>query len=167
MTVLMTRGTGNVRCNIVHELADSDAGDLYGSAAEDPSSRAYIYEIRVDGIVRYIGKGNGRRMYNHLAEAKRTAQRCGARTSHLHPLRHRKLVEAVTSGAAIAERIIISGLSDRRALEVERMIIALFHRDRTGQLWNTVDERFMDQSLLPAHWQDPSYALYRVTRPNL
>jgi hypothetical protein len=165
MTVLITRGTGNIRCNKTYDLADSDAAAIYDCVAQERSSRAYIYEIRVDAIVRYIGKGSGRRMYTHLAEAKRTAQRCGARTSHLHPLRHRRLVDALRRGAAIAERIIISGLSDRSAAELERMIIALFHRDRTGQLWNTVDERFMDQSLLPAHWQDPPRVLYRVARP--
>jgi hypothetical protein len=44
-------------------------------------------------------------------------------------------------------------------------MIANFHRVRTGQLWNTIDERFMDRSMLPRHWADPENPLYRLARP--
>ena len=37
--------------------------------------RCYVYEIRVDGVVRYIGKGCNDRIYSHLIEARRTASR--------------------------------------------------------------------------------------------
>jgi hypothetical protein len=37
--------------------------------------QCYVYEIRVDGVVRYIGKGCNDRVYSHLIEAKRTAGR--------------------------------------------------------------------------------------------
>ena len=30
----------------------------------------YVYSIRVDGIVRYIGKGKGLRMYSHMKEVR-------------------------------------------------------------------------------------------------
>ena len=44
---------------------------------------AYVYAILIDGMVRYIGKGRNRRMYDHLIEAMRSAARCGARTTRL------------------------------------------------------------------------------------
>ena len=37
--------------------------------------QCYVYEIRVDGVVRYIGKGCNDRIYSHLIEARRTASR--------------------------------------------------------------------------------------------
>ena len=39
----------------------------------------YVYEIRVDGVVRYIGKGRNDRIYSHLIDAKRTAIRSDLR----------------------------------------------------------------------------------------
>ena len=132
MTDPIVRGSGNVGSRIGRELAGVADFDIREDATEERST-AYLYQIRVDDIVRYIGKGGGRRMYIHVAEAKRTARRCGASTAHLYPLRHRRLVEALRRRATITERIIISGLTDRQALALERTIIALFHSDRTGQ----------------------------------
>src|SRR5262249_54464144 len=34
-----------------------------------------------------------------------------------------------------------------------------------GQLWNTVDERFMDPKYLPVRWSNPVNPLYRLPRP--
>src|ERR1700683_3773488 len=55
---------------------------------------AYVYVILINGIVRYIGKGQNGRMYAHLIEAKRSAARCGVKTTRLNPRMHRRLVEA-------------------------------------------------------------------------
>ena len=30
----------------------------------------YVYQIKVDGVVRYIGKGKGLRMYSHMKEVR-------------------------------------------------------------------------------------------------
>jgi hypothetical protein len=30
-----------------------------------------VYRIRVDGIIRYVGKGKGSRMYSHMKEVNR------------------------------------------------------------------------------------------------
>ena len=76
---------------------------------------SYIYAIVVDGVVRYIGKGRNGRMYTHLVEAKRTSARCPAKTAHLYPRMHRKLVETVRAGSQIIETVITSGLTDRAA----------------------------------------------------
>ena len=42
---------------------------------ESELRQCYVYEIRVDGVVRYIGKGRNGRIYSHLIDAKRTASR--------------------------------------------------------------------------------------------
>ena len=81
------------------------------------------------------------------------------------PRMHRRLVEAVRSGADIKEEIIVGGLTDQRAYRLESRLIAEFHKFRTDQLWNTIDERFMDPRWLPEKWHDPENVLYRLPRP--
>ena len=79
-------------------------------ASSTPRSKtrsAYVYAILVDGVVRYIGKGRNGRMNTHLIEAKRSAVRCRANTTQLSPRMHRRMVEAVKSGASIQERMIV------------------------------------------------------------
>ena len=126
---------------------------------------AYVYVILVDGVVRYIGKGRNGRMYTHLIEAKRSAARCNPDTSGLYPRLHRKLVEAVRAGSRITEIVIISNLTDRTAYRIESRMIGEFHKFRAGQLWNTIDERFLDPRYLPDEWDDPEHPLYRLPRP--
>ena len=126
---------------------------------------SYIYAIIVDGVVRYIGKGRNGRMYTHLIEAKRTSARCPADTAHLSPRMHRKLVETVRAGSQIIETVITSGLTDQAAYQLESRIIGEFHKFRAGQLWNTIDERFLDPRYLPDEWDDPEDPLYRLPRP--
>jgi hypothetical protein len=126
---------------------------------------SYIYAIIVDGVVRYIGKGWNGRMYTHLIEAKRTSARCPANTAHLHPRMHRKLVETDRAGSQIIETVITSGLTDRAAYQLESRMIGEFHKFRPGQLWNTIDERFLDPRYLPDEWNDPEHPLYRLPRP--
>jgi len=123
---------------------------------------SYIYAIVVDGVVRYIGKGRNGRMYTHLVEAKRTSARCPAKTAHLYPRMHRKLVETVRAGSQIIETVITSGLTDRAAYRLESRMIGEFHKFRAGQLWNTIDERFL---VLPDEWDDPEHPFYRLPRP--
>ncbi|HVU42432.1 MAG TPA: hypothetical protein VHD86_15395 [Xanthobacteraceae bacterium] len=129
------------------------------------TTKAYVYAIVVDGTLRYVGKGRGTRLFVHLIEAKRSALRCGGRTTRLSPRMHRKLVEAVRAGSAIFERVIVPDLSDAEAYRLESNLVVHFHRFCPGQLWNTIDERFMDRSTLPDEWNDPEHPLYKVTRP--
>jgi hypothetical protein len=125
----------------------------------------YIYAIIVDGVARYIGKGRNGRMYTHLIEARRTSARCPKRTADLGPRVHRKLVEALRAGSQIIEIVIRSGLADKAAYRLEGTIIGEFHKFRAGQLWNTIDERFLDPRYLPDEWDDPEDPLYRLPRP--
>ena len=127
-------------------------------------SSSYVYAIIVDDVVRYVGKGRDKRLYTHLIEARRTAARCGVHTSHLYPRMHRKLVEAVRAGSNIAEIIISDCLTDRSAFRLEYQIICTYHKNRPGQLWNTIDERFMDKRFIPKDWHNPENPLYRVAR---
>ena len=126
---------------------------------------AYVYAILVDGVVCYIGKGRNGRLYTHLIEAKRSAAQPSPDTSGLYPRRHRKLVEAVRAGSQITEIVIISDLTDWEAYRIESRMIGEFHRFRAGQLWNTIDERFLDPRYLPEEWDDPEHPLYRLPRP--
>jgi hypothetical protein len=60
---------------------------------------------------------------------------------------------------------IVGRLTDRQALRIERRLTAEFHKFRTDQLWNTIDERFMDPRWLPERWYDPENVLCRLPRP--
>jgi hypothetical protein len=126
---------------------------------------AYVYAIVVDDIIRYIGKGYGSRLLTHAINARRTAARSGIRIDSLAPRMHRSLVKAIRAGSRIVETIIASGLSNKDAYRLEAEMIAYFHRYQTGQLWNTIDERFMDPRLLPPAWDDTENPLYRLPRP--
>jgi hypothetical protein len=114
--------------------------------------------------MRYVGKGRDKRLSIHVIEARRSAARCGTRTSHLHPRVHRKLVEAVRAGSDIAEIVILDGLTDQNAFRLEYEVIGNFHKNRPGHLWNTIDERFLDKRFLPKDWHDPENPLYKVER---
>jgi hypothetical protein len=135
-----------------------------GPSCKRQRSAAYVYAIIVDSVVRYIGKGRNGQMYTHLIEAKRTSARCPRDTTHLYPRIHRKLVEAVRTGSQIMETIITSDLTDRAAYRLESKMIGEFHKMRAGQLWNTIDERFLDPQYLPDEWDDPEHPLYRLPR---
>jgi hypothetical protein len=47
--------------------------------------QCYVYEIQIDGVVRYIGKGRNGRIYSHLIDAKRTATRSDVKIRNLYP----------------------------------------------------------------------------------
>ena len=59
----------------------------------------------------------------------------------------------------------ISDLTDRAAYRIESRVIGEFHKFRAGQLWNTIDERFLDPRYLPEEWDDPEHPLCRLPRP--
>ena len=146
-------------------LCQSGLGLTLRNSEKLHATQAYVYVIIVDGTLRYIGKGRGGRLFAHRISAERSASRCGANTAHLYPRLHRRLVDAIRAGSKIVERVIALGLSDAEAYRFESRLIVDFHRVRTGQLWNTIDERFMSKSTLPKDWTDPENPLYRLSRP--
>jgi hypothetical protein len=127
--------------------------------------QCYVYEIRVDGVVRYIGKGCNDRIYSHLIEAKRTASRPGVKIRNLSPHFRKMLVSAVRRRLNITEKIISSKLTDAEAYKMEWQMIWDYHKRHAGQLWNTIDERGRNPEDLPKKWSNPVYHLYRLPRP--
>jgi hypothetical protein len=127
--------------------------------------RCYVYEIRIDGVVRYIGKGRNGRIYSHLIDAKRTASRSDVKIGNLSPHFRKMLVSAVRRGSNIAEKMVAFNLTDGEAYTIERQMIGNYHKRCAGQLWNTIDERFMDPKYLPKKWSNPVNPLYRLSRP--
>ena len=79
--------------------------------------QCYVYEIRIDGVVRYIGKGRNGRIYSHLIDAKRTASRSDVKIGNLSPHFRKMLVSAVRRGSNIAEMMVASNLTDGRPIQ--------------------------------------------------
>lgn len=94
---------------------------------------AYVYEIIVDGVVRYIGKGRGRRADSHIRIAKRLLRRQSVgekvRRSRFYAL----LSEAIADERVVIARIVRSDLTDEQAFEEECAAILAMP---FGQLWN-------------------------------
>jgi hypothetical protein len=121
--------------------------------------QCYVYEIRVDGVVRYIGKGCNDRVYSHLIEAKRTASRPGVKVRNLSPHFRKMLVCAVRRGSIITEKIISSKLTDAEAYAMEWQMIwglpqaarwpALEHDRRTWQESRGFAEQVVKPGLSP------------------
>ena len=109
------------------------------------TNRCYVYAIYVNGVVRYIGKGNNGRLHFHVIEARRINSRraLGAKTDRTTTNFYRKLAEAMRHGATITEEIMVDGLTDQEAYRVEKQKIEQLHKQNRGQLWNTIDERFV------------------------
>ena len=104
------------------------------TSKETPLQIAYVYQIRVDGVVRYIGKGRNGRVYSHLIDAKRTATRPGVKIRNVWPFFRQQLVRAVRRGAKIQEKIVAANLTDSEAYRIEGQMIGKFHKQHSGQL---------------------------------
>ena len=90
---------------------------------ESELRQCYVYEIRIDGVVRYIGKGRNGRIYSHLIDAKRTARRPDVKIHSLSPHFRKMLVSAVRRGFIIAENMVASNLTDGEAYKIEQEMI--------------------------------------------
>jgi hypothetical protein len=119
------------------------------------SCGAYVYQIIVDGIVRYIGKGRGYRMGRHLQIA-RVINRSRLSGHKVKALKfHNRLAKAMRDGAIIETRKIFERLSDRAALNMEVEAIASMP---SGQLWNeTAGGEGIDSETAKRFWSDPDY----------
>jgi hypothetical protein len=100
-----------------------------------------------------------------MIEAQRTADKRGVKVANLSPHFRKMLVGAIRRGAKIKEKIIAADLTDDAAYALERHMIGTFHKNHPGQLWNTIDERFMSAEYLPDDWSNPVDPLYKVLRP--
>lgn len=91
----------------------------------------YVYGLFVDGELRYIGKGTGRRAWAHIKAARAFLR--GKPKKHF-PRLYRELCAALLRDANIEPSILMSGLSEAAAYAAEREAIA--GRD---DLWNTLE----------------------------
>lgn len=98
----------------------------------------YVYSIRVDGIVRYIGKGKGLRLYSHMKEVRRRLNRA-FKLQSVGPRFQKKLTAAVLSGAKVVEQVLVDNLTEKAAykLEYEKLQEYVLAGKR-DQLWNVI-----------------------------
>jgi hypothetical protein len=96
------------------------------------TNSSYVYAVKVDGHVKYIGKGTGRRVDRHLTAAARIA--CKERKPYgRFENVQKRLAAAILQGAKIECVVLHSKLSSQRALELECIEIA---KHRMDDLWN-------------------------------
>jgi hypothetical protein len=97
----------------------------------------YVYTITVAGVVRYIGKGKGQRLYSHMKEVRSRLKR-DFRLRNIGRMQ-RNLTKAFLSGAQVIEQVLIDDLTEKDAykLEYDKLREYVFAGKR-DQLWNTI-----------------------------
>ena len=98
----------------------------------------YVYTITVAGVVRYIGKGKGQRLYFHMKEVRSRLKR-DFRLRSIGSKLQRNLTKAFLSGAQVIEQVLIDDLTEKDAykLEYDKLREYVFAGKR-DQLWNTI-----------------------------
>jgi hypothetical protein len=94
---------------------------------------AFVYAIKVDGIVRYIGKGTNRRIKEHIWVVQKILR---GQEPDYAKLVHYKLAEAKRSGATITSEIVAKEMTSAEAYEHEKRLVAEDRANAPGQLWN-------------------------------
>jgi hypothetical protein len=98
----------------------------------------YVYTITVNGVVRYIGKGKGLRLYCHMKEVRSRLNR-DYRLQNIGSRLQQNLTKAVLSGAKVIERVLVDNLTETAAyrLEYDQLREYVFAGKR-DQLWNVI-----------------------------
>jgi hypothetical protein len=78
----------------------------------------YVCTISVDGVVRYIGKGKGLRLYCHMKEVSHRLNR-NFKLRSIGPRFQRNLTRAVLSGAKVVEEVLVDDLTEKEAYKLE------------------------------------------------
>lgn len=116
---------------------------------------AYVYAIKVDGIIRYIGKGRRYRVLEHFRYAREINRRRAAGQKVQAIYFHNKLAKAFRENGSLTYEIIASGLTDDAAYERERVEILAFPK---GQLWNLREGGMgSNGDVIRAFWRDPEF----------
>jgi hypothetical protein len=119
----------------------------------------YVYQIVVDGAVRYIGKGVRYRINRHIQIANRLNRKRAAGQTVKALKFHNRLAKSLLRGATVSSAFIATGLSHETALNREIYEIAKYRR---GQLWNeTLGGEGFDSETAKALWKDPEYRAKR------
>ena len=96
------------------------------------TGEAYLYAILVDGVPRYIGKGRGGRLRDHVRIARRASE---ANTYRMCKV-HRGIRAALEAGCSVVAKKLLVNLTDEVALALERSAI---RSALPGTLWNVKD----------------------------
>jgi hypothetical protein len=100
---------------------------------------AYVYLITVDHVIRYVGKGNGKRALCHIktaiVEADKIRRRAYRRTTNLYS----NLYNAIVGQRCINVNIVRDGMSDHDAYRLESRLIDAIRP--MGILWNVANGR--------------------------
>src|SRR5262249_16629465 len=78
----------------------------------------YVYTISVDGVLRYIGKGKGLRLYCHMKEVRHRVNR-NFKLRSIGSRLQRNLTRAVLSGAKVVEEVLVDDLPEKEAYKLE------------------------------------------------
>ena len=132
-----------------------------------------VYEVLVDGVVRYIGMGSAKRGSIHVSIARRVKRKSASGLRDLSALNvHLRLAKAISQNAVIEHRIILNDLTRADAKEHEKRAIAaapkgqLWNRhsggggavpDRMKELWADPKWRKKQSALLRAVWKNPAH----------
>jgi hypothetical protein len=127
---------GNSR-QIVRKVARSTELSAVDTATEPTLPVGYyVYTISVAGVVRYIGKGKGSRLYFHM-KAVRSRLKRDFRLRSIESRLQRELTKAFLSRAHVIEQVLMDDLTEKEAykLEYEQLREYAFAGKR-DQLWN-------------------------------
>ena len=96
----------------------------------------YVYTISVDGVVRYIGKGKGPRLYSHMKEVRNRLNR-HYRLKNIRTRLQQNLTKAALSGAKVIERVLMENLTETAAYKLEHDKLREYvFAGKRDQLWN-------------------------------
>ena len=96
---------------------------------------AYVYTVKVNGVVRIIGKGseNTKRIDHYLRLLRKLAR--GEPVKQVR-VAERKLFDAYMAGAKITTEYVAQEITHKQALKQEELLIADYNILLPGQLWN-------------------------------
>jgi hypothetical protein len=98
----------------------------------------YVYTITVDGVVRYIGKGKGLRLYCHMKEVRSRLNR-DYRLQNIGSRLQQNLTKAALSGAKVIERVLVDNLTETAAYKLEYDTLREYvFAGKRDQLWNVI-----------------------------
>jgi hypothetical protein len=124
-----------------------------GDIATEPKLAVgyYVYTISVAGVVRYIGKGKGQRLYFHMKEVRSRLKR-DFRLKSIGSRLQRNLTKAFLSGAQVIEQVLIDDLTERAAykLEYDKLREYVFAGKR-DQLWNVIPDSIQTPQEIQAY----------------